>query len=203
VHWSAVWVGALSALAAALVLGLAGSALGLHLAGPAQQITSFQTLSTATIAFAVVSAMLAFFLGGWVAVRVAGFHFAEPAMAHGAIAWLAAVPIFLVATAFGGGSYLGSWYGGLSDSPAWTTPTQAAVTASRTDTVPQDADTQEAARIARNSALAAVTMLLVGLICSVIGGWVACGDSAEVNWWPRRWSSNGQRTNARVTQSVS
>ena len=57
--------------------------------------------------------------GGWVAARVAGIRRAEPAMLHGAIAWLVAVPLLLIAAGLGSGNVLGSWYGGLGGTPSW------------------------------------------------------------------------------------
>src|SRR5689334_2826738 len=41
VSWSAIWVGALSAIALALVFGLVGIALGLHLLGPSGRIVDW------------------------------------------------------------------------------------------------------------------------------------------------------------------
>ena len=38
VHWSGIWVGALAALATALVFGLVGTAVGAHQVGPARAI---------------------------------------------------------------------------------------------------------------------------------------------------------------------
>ena len=38
INWSAIWVGALSALAVALILSLAGAAVGAHQLGPAGKI---------------------------------------------------------------------------------------------------------------------------------------------------------------------
>jgi len=180
VNWSGVWVGALAALAAALVFGLIGAALGWHLVGPAQRVTDWKTVSLTVAGWSIVSAFFAFVIGGWISVRVAGIRHSEPSMLHGAVTWLLGVPILLAAMALGGGAYLGSWYNGLA--PSWAaTPAPAASATINTgsDTVPADpnkAAAEEAAKVARNASLMAITVLLLGLMGSVLGGWMGSGE---------------------------
>jgi hypothetical protein len=75
----------------------------------------------------------------------------------------------LILAALGAGSFLGGWYGGLAGTPVWASAS----------TVTAD---PEAAIIARNSALGAVTALLIGLIGSVIGGWMASGEPMSLTY---------------------
>src|SRR5262245_29887449 len=85
-------------------------------------------------------------------------------MLHGAIAWLVTVPGLLVVAGLGAGGYLGVWYSGLAASPPWA---------------PQATPTVEnaaAALAARNAALGALTALLLGLVGSVVGGWMGSGE---------------------------
>jgi hypothetical protein len=159
VAWSAVWVGALTALAAALIIGLIGVALGAHELVPPRRIVRVRDFGFGAALFSAVGALLAFGAGGWVASKIAGVLRAEPAMLHGAVVWLLAVPLLLVFAALGAGGYFGGWYGGLAGTPTWVTPPSG----------PIDPD---AALAARNSALGAITALLLGLIGSVIGGWL-------------------------------
>jgi len=84
-------------------------------------------------------------------------------MLHGAITWLLTIPVALSLIALGAGNAFGGWYGGLMGSPAWMA----------TPSVPTDLT---AAMTARNDALAALTALLLGLMGSVIGGWLASGE---------------------------
>ncbi|MBI4497344.1 MAG: hypothetical protein HY689_05540 [Chloroflexi bacterium] len=163
VNWSAVWVGALAALATALVFGLVGIALGAHQLGPAQRITDWGGVGLGVLAFSVFGAFLSFVVGGWIAGRIAGLHRSEPAMLHGAIVWLVTVPLLLALAAWGAGGYFGGWIGGLAGTPAWAVAPPATVD-------------PNAAVVARNSALGAVTALLLGLVGSVIGGWMASGE---------------------------
>jgi len=167
VDWSAVWAGALAGLAAAVIFGLIGLAIGAHAAGPASRIGNWSDVSRLGVIFSVVAAFAAFVIGGWVAGKVAGARRAETAALHGALAWLVAVPLLLLLAALGGTALLGSWYGGLAGTPVWAAGSTSPV------------DPQAAAAV-RNGALAAMSALLLGLMGSVIGGWMASGASMRV-----------------------
>jgi len=193
VHWTPVWVGALAALATALLIGLIASAIGAHEVGPSSRIVTYHDIRFGALVFGVLGAFLSFFAGGWIASRIAGIRRSEPAMLHGAIVWLVTIPLLLALLALGANSLFGGWYGGLAGTPAWVTPSSAIVTAPVTTTTgtvgttgtttvrpapsnaPAVAD-PDAARAARNSALGALTALLLGLMGSVIGGWAASGE---------------------------
>src|SRR5690242_1576365 len=94
VNWSAVWIGALAALAVALIIGLAGIALGAHLVGPGNEITSWRRFGIGALVFSVAGVFFAFVAGGWICGRIAGLQRAEPALLHGALSWLLTVPLF-------------------------------------------------------------------------------------------------------------
>jgi len=157
--WSAVWVGTLSAVALALVFGLAAIAVGAHRVG--QPFGTWREVSFLALAFSVFGSFLAFALGGWVAAKVAGLRRSETAMLHGAIVWLVAVPILVVLASMGAASYFGGWYGGLAGLPP--------AAAAQAFAAAQDPAT-------RNAALAAVTALLLGLMGGVVGGWMGSGE---------------------------
>ena len=168
--WSAVWVGALSALAVGLVIGLIGYAIGAHqLTAP--RTTTFSNARLITTVFSVAGAFFAFVVGGWVTGRILGARRAEPAILHAVIAWLITVPVMLLLGAAGATAMWGGWYGGLVASPAWmaTPPT-----------------TPEIAAAVRNGALASVAALLLGLVGSVIGGWMASGEPMMLGHYRRR-----------------
>lgn len=160
--WSAVWVGALSAIALTLLFGLVGIAVGAHRVG--QPFGPWKDVTFLALAWSVFGAFLSFVVGGWAAAKVSGLQRSEPAMLHGAILWLVAVPILMVLASLGAATYLGAWYGGLAGTPAWV--------AGAAQTAPDPA----AAQIACNTALAAMTALLLGLVGGVIGGWVGSGE---------------------------
>jgi hypothetical protein len=167
VDWSAIWVGALTALAVGLIIGLIGYAVGAH--DLASRGVDWKHLKFITLVFSIAGAFFAFVAGGWVAARIGGFERAETAMLHASIAWLVAVPLLLVIAGLGGASGYGGWYGGLavrSLGPATVDPALA--------------------QTFRNTALATVASLLIGLIGSVIGGWMASGEPMTLTYYRRR-----------------
>ncbi len=173
VYWSAVWVGALAALAVALIVGLIALAVGAHKVGPSPGIPKWSDVGVAGVVFGVIGAFASGAVGGWIAGKIAGIRRSEPAMLHGAIVWLLLIPLLVVLAALGAGNLLGLWYGGLAGVPAWATPAGPA------------AD-PNAATAARNGALAAVTALLIGLVGSVLGGWLASGEPMHPTYYRRR-----------------
>jgi hypothetical protein len=158
VAWSAIWVGALTALAVGLIIGLLGYALG---ANEVANTVDWKKLRLITAIFSVGGSFFAGVAGGWTAARIAGIRRSEPAILHGAISFLVMLPILLALAAIGLSGHWGGWYGGLASmqplSPAG----------------PVDPDLAEATR---NNALATAVALLVGLVGSVIGGWMASGE---------------------------
>ncbi len=169
--WSAVWIGALAAIAVGLVIGLIGFAVGAHeLAAP--RFTTWKNVRILTTIFNIGGSFFAFVVGGWVAARIAGLRRAEPAMLHGGVVWLLTIPMLLVLAALGATGHWGGWYAGLAGSPAWATAVP-----------PVD---PEAARAFRNTALVTVTALLLGLVGAVLGGWLASGEPMSLTYYRRR-----------------
>lgn len=167
VSWSGIWIGALTGLAVSLLIGLAAIALGANTLGPGHQIVSWHQFGLGALIFGVLGSFFAFVAAGWVTAKIAGTRDPEVGMLHGAIAWLVAMPVLVLLAALGAGGLFGAWYGGLAGSPVWATPTSVA------------ADPQ-AATIARNTALGAITALLLGLVGSVLGGWLATGEPMRI-----------------------
>jgi hypothetical protein len=178
VYWTAVWVGALTSIAVALIFGLIGVAIGAHKLGTAGQILKWSRVGLGTVAWSILGSFLSFAIGGWVAASIAGIRRAEPAMLHGALSWLVALPLMILLLGIGAGNGFGGWYTGLVGAPAWVGQ---AMTSD-----------PNAAIIARNAALAGVTAILLGLMGGVIGGWIGSGEpmslaaSARVAGMPRR-----------------
>jgi hypothetical protein len=167
VYWSAIWAGALSALALALIFGLIGTALGAHQVG--KKVVNLHDMTFWGLVFSVAGAFFSFVVGGWVASSIAGLRRAEDAALHGALSWLVALPMLLVLGALGAASFFGGWYGGLAGTPVWASASN--VTAD-----------PNAAMVARNSAIGAVTALLIGLVGSCIGGWWASGEPMSLTY---------------------
>lgn len=167
VNWSAVWVGALASLSAALIFGLLGTALG---ATSLEKFSSWQTISRIDVAFVILAGFFATVIGGWVAGKITGARHSERTMLHGAIAWLVATPLLIVMIAAGAGNAFGGWYGGLVSSPLGAAVAQPVTTTS----------------VVHGTALAAITALLVGLLGSVIGGWMASGEPMNFTHYSKR-----------------
>lgn len=217
VYWSAIWVGALTALAVALLVGLIGTAVGAQAAHRDVELTGVlrKDVTFWAMAFAIVGGFLAFAAGGWVAGKIGGILRSEPAILHGAIVWLVAVPLLLGVVSLGAGSSFGGWYSGLASTPAWTTQPVAdrgtaltdQPTNSGTDTTSADAK-DRAARVARNTALCTLTALLMGLMGSVVGGWMASGEPLTFTHHRTRdlarvSGSTGTAGNTRITSPTS
>jgi hypothetical protein len=158
VAWSAIWVGALTALAVGLIIGLLGYALG---ANEVAGYVDWKKVHLINAIFSIGGAFFAFVAGGWVAARIAGIRRSEPAILHGAIVWLVTLPLLLALAAVGISGHWGGWYGGLTGMPAWAAAT------------PAD---PELAIATRNNALATAVALLLGLVGGVLGGWMASGE---------------------------
>jgi hypothetical protein len=173
VSWSAVWVGALAAIAVGLIIGLAGVALGAYKFGEEARIVSWHKFQLAALAWSVAGAFFSFVVGGWVAGKICGAQRSETAILHGAIAWLITIPLMLVFASLGVAGHLGVWYQGLHGTPFWVTPP--VVTAD-----------PAVATAARNAALGAMTALLVGLVGSVVGGWMASGEPMTFTYYRTR-----------------
>src|SRR5262245_10032929 len=116
VSWSGIWIGTLAALAVALLIGLIGIAVGAH---EVSRYVDWKKIRLIGIVFDVAGAFSTVGGGGRVAGRVGVILRSQPAILHGAIVWLLALPILLVLAAFGAANSFGSWYGALSGVPAW------------------------------------------------------------------------------------
>lgn len=211
IYWPAIWVGALTALALALVIGLAGTAAGAQMAhrevAQAGQVT--KGASIMVVAFAVIGSFFSFVAGGWVAGKIAGILRSEPAILHGAIVWLVAVPLLMGLMGLGAGTAFGGWLGGLASQPTAApalardvaTAGQGNVPGAPGDATPAEKDT--AARVARNTALYGLTSLLIGLVGSVIGGWMASGEPMTFTYYRTRDLHRvGGTTGTRVTTTT-
>jgi hypothetical protein len=210
VNWKSVWVGALTAFALVLIFGLIAIAIGAHVLGAENRIVELKKWGLGALAYTVAAAFFSFTAGGWAAGKVAGILRSEPAMLNGALVWLLGVPMLAGAAALGAGNFLGAWYGGLAGSPAWATvpaapfarpdvplsvATAAEIEQYRADVVEfrrkltqWNEDTPKATR---NSALGAVTALLLGLLGAVLGGWMASGEPMSFTYYRTRVKSVG------------
>jgi len=174
---------------------LIGVAVGAHVMDPEHRWVDIRKLSIGALIFSVCGAFFSFAIGGWVTGKIAGLFYSETAMLHGAISWLVSVPFLVGFVAVGAGSYFGGWYAGLGGTPSWAAAS--ALPFERPDPLGVNFSSEEVAKfreemaayharfqqwkadtpkVTRNAALGAVTALLLGLVGSVIGGWIASGE---------------------------
>jgi hypothetical protein len=180
--WSGIWVGALSSVVAVVLFGFIGTAIGAHKAGLEGRVTEWSGVGFWALAFAIFASFWAFALGGYIAVRIAGVRIPETAALYGAITFVIAT-VVLLALASQAAQYLNGWYSGLAPAPA----AQPAVAGQPVD--------PNIAKAARNSAIAAATSMLVGLMGGVVGGWMASG---EPMWISRRVATRVDRAPTRI-----
>jgi len=211
VNWSAIWVGTLAAMAVALIIGLVGIAVGAHVVGVENRVVDLHKVGLGALVFSIAAAFFAFVAGGWVAGKIAGILHSEPAMLHGAIVWLLSVPLLMAMMALGGGSFYGGGYSGLAGTPSrsgaaslpFERPEALGAGATESERAAYQAAysdyqhkvttwREETPRATRNSALGALTALLLGLVGSVIGGWMACGE-------PMSFTHHRNRSRSQVT----
>jgi hypothetical protein len=188
-----------------LLFGLIGIALGAHLLGPEHRVVDLKKLGIGTLIFSVCGAFFSFVVGGWVAGKIAGILHSEPAMLHGALVWLLAVPILVMAAGLGAANLFGGWFAGLSITPAAASagntpfvrpdPPVAGATSEEIATYrEQQAEyvrnikqwNDDTPKATRNGALGAVTALLLGLMGAVIGGWMASGEPMNFSHYRSR-----------------
>lgn len=170
VYWTPVIVGALASVVAVVLFGVIGTAVGSWKAGNEGRVTDFSGIGRGAVAYAVFASFLAFVIGGWVTARVAGIRRAEPAILHGAIAFLVATVTLLVMASFGGAVFNG-WYVGLAPAPTVPAPGQ-----------PVDPGI---AKAAATGATAAAVAILLGLAGSVVGGWMGSGERMDFSFYNR------------------
>jgi hypothetical protein len=205
VNWTAIFVGALAAFATVLLFGLVGVAVGAQLIGPEHRLVDLKKFGIEALIFGVCGAFFSFVVGGWVAGKIAGILHSEPAMLHGAIVWLVTVPMVVAAASFGAGNLLGGWYSGLGNFQSSATaanspfvqPERPGATASPEEMSAYRAQVaeyqrnikqwnEETPKVTRNTALGAVTALLLGLVGCVVGGWMASGEPMNFSHYQTR-----------------
>lgn len=190
ISWSAVVAGALAGLVAAVLFSFIATAVGAHKAVDAR-ILKWADVGPTTIIFSVFGAFLASAIGGWVAARISGARRSEPAILQGVMAWLVsiAIVVFLAALAGGSGLLAGSFLGQL-------TPPGAPAAAPAAGAAAAVVDPNVAIAI-RNAAIASVLGLLIGLMGSVVGGWMGSGERMHPYHYRTRHLNRATRTDAR------
>lgn len=103
ISWGAIFAGGLTALIIVTMLNLLGLGIGLTTIDPMTEAQPLSGLGTGSIIWFVVSNLIALFIGGWVAARMAGYPAKTDGSLHGFLAWglFAFISLYLVSSAVG------------------------------------------------------------------------------------------------------
>ncbi len=165
--WGPVIAGVLLALAAHVVLGLIGAAIGFA-AAPADS----RAVGAGAAIWALITPFVATALGAWLAVRMAGREDEAGSNLHGVMVWcigLIAGAIFLAGTAASGTMAAGTAASGNADALRRITGTPRAQVSAPATEARTDAAAKAAAAMAGGAAMAG----LCGLLGAFIGAGIA------------------------------
>jgi hypothetical protein len=104
ISWGAVFAGALLALVTQLGLSLLGAGIGLSTIDPMQERNPVSGLGTGAIVWYGISTLVALYVGGMVAGRLAGAPRRADGLLHGLLSWglVTLFTFYLLTTAVGG-----------------------------------------------------------------------------------------------------
>jgi hypothetical protein len=104
VSWSSILAGVTAAIAVQLLLNLLGIAVGAGTINPQQGQQPGQGLAVGAAIWFVLSSIIALFVGGWIAGRLAGTSNKKDGALHGFVTWALAslVLFYLLSSAVGG-----------------------------------------------------------------------------------------------------
>ncbi|MGE5609911.1 MAG: hypothetical protein ACM359_11705 [Bacillota bacterium] len=176
VRWSAVVAGLAAALATMIVLSVLGLAIGLTVYDVGERTRPFQIGSGI---WAIVSMIISFFIGGWVASRTA-VATGDSGVLNGTMVWASAIPLMLLLFAGGLTSVLGTVAGTPTGERVIHAATQmpgAEQPQGAQPPAPSPADAQQVKRSTSTAAWWTLGALLLGLGAAAGGG--AAGQRRE------------------------
>ncbi|HEX9308045.1 MAG TPA: hypothetical protein VF894_11185 [Anaeromyxobacter sp.] len=161
-HWGAVAAGVLLALAAHVVMGLIGAALGFA-AAP----TDSRAVGTAAAIWALITPFVATLLGAWLACRMAAAEDSRAATLHGILVWcigLIAGALFLAGTMASGAMSAGTAASGNLGAAQ-----RSAQIGARPTGRTAEARSDDAAKAAAASSGGAAIAAIAGLLGAIVG----------------------------------
>jgi hypothetical protein len=185
VRWGPIIAGLATALTTLLMLSLLGLAIGLTMVNAgdaAAQGDAPNGLGRNSAIWGALSALIAFFLGGWVAGHSAAVFDRGWGALNGALVFLVGVPIILWLASMGLGSVLGS-LGSLAGSlnPDAGTVQNVADQARQAAQTTQPIDVARAAANARNTAWGTLLGLVLALGAAAAGGMAGTRRDLEID----------------------
>jgi len=181
VRWGAILAGLITALATLAVLGTLGSAIGASAYDPGDSARNF---GIGAGIWGIISVLIAFMLGGWVAARTAAVRGRNNGMMNGAMVWAVAIPLmaYLVAGLLGKAVSTGAEAADAIRSVAvdqtqldGSSETQPVST--RMENATQDIDSEQVADRTARSAWTTLVGLLLSLGAAAVGGYMGARHS--------------------------
>ncbi|MCE7989693.1 MAG: hypothetical protein DYG89_51770 [Caldilinea sp. CFX5] len=103
VRWGAILAGLFTTISTFILLSILGLAIGASAFNPGDDLTNF---GTGAGIWSAVSALIAFFVGGWMAARAAAVHGRGNGALNGAMVWIVMIPLALYLVSSGIGATL-------------------------------------------------------------------------------------------------
>ena len=103
VRWGSIIAGLFAALSTLAILGLLGAAIGSSAYDPGDSARNF---GIGAGVWGAISALIAFFIGGWLAARSAAVSDRNNGLLNGAMVWVVAIPLMLYMLMGGIGSLM-------------------------------------------------------------------------------------------------
>lgn len=87
ISWGAIIAGAITALAVSTMLNFLGLGVGFSAIDPLSEANTLEGLGTGTVIWWGISSLIALFVGGYIAGRLAGFTSNQDGAIHGFLSW--------------------------------------------------------------------------------------------------------------------
>lgn len=174
VRWGPIIAGLVTTIATMLVLTLLGLAVGMSAFEPTD--AGANEVSTAAAIWGAVSALVAFFLGGWVAAKSSAVDGDASGALNGFLVGAAALALLIWLIGIGLGNLFGAVSNNLGD--IINLGTEANVTAPEgTDVAATATENYDEAR---NSAWGTLAGVVLALAAATVGGWIGHNERSEV-----------------------
>jgi heme A synthase len=167
--------GVLTAIAAMLILTVLGLAVGSSALEPRDV---GDKVATGAAIWGVISAIIAFFLGGWVAAKSAAVAGVPSGVLNGVMVGVAALVLVLWLASSGVSGLVGALGTNITD--IINAARNSGITTSDVQQQAQQVDTQAAFNAVKDSAWWTLAGLVLPLIASAIGGWAGHNERDEV-----------------------
>ena len=186
VQWGPILAGVLTALGTLLILSILGLAIGTSVLEPDTDASDW---GTAAGIWGAISAIVAFFLGGWVAAKTAAVDGPFAGLMNGLIAGLATLILLIWLTTTGVTNFLGflgNNAANIAELAPGTVQEAAPADAQEAQTTVDDAATQvqDTARAAyddvRNGAWGTLIAILLALGAAALGGRLGANERREL-----------------------